>query len=130
MLVSQNKTDLQFPKHQRLTHKKRIAELFADGVSVKAFPFRLKFLTNSLAYHRILIGVPKRNIPLASNRNRIKRVMREIFRLNQHQLKANPNHFDILFIFTGKELPNFNLVEYKFLHLIEKIKEKGTQDKN
>ena len=121
MLDLQNKTNFQFPKHQRLTHKKRIAELFADGISIKAFPFRLKYLTNTLTHHRILIAVPKRNVPLASNRNRIKRLMREAFRLNQKHLKSNPSYFDILFIFTGKEQHDFKLVENKLLHLIEQI---------
>lgn len=121
MLNENNIVKFKFPKQQRLTHKKRITELFVDGISVKAFPFRIKFLSNTLTYHRILMAVPKRNIPLANNRNTIKRLMREAFRLNQHQLIANPEHLDILLIFTGREKPHFTEVENELLKLFQKI---------
>lgn len=121
MLNTEHQANFKFPKHQRLTHKKRIAQLFADGKSVKAFPFRTKFLPNHLAHHRILIAVPKRNIDLASNRNYIKRLMREAFRLNQHQLNTSPHHIDLLFMFTGKEKPTYTEVEKKLIQLFEKI---------
>ena len=121
MLNVQKKHSFRFPKQKRLTHKKRIAELFEDGISAKAFPFRAKFLPNTLNFHRVLMAVPKRNIPLATNRNTIKRLMREAFRLNQHKLNELPNHLDVLLIFTGREKPNYTEVEAKLLKLFNKI---------
>lgn len=128
MLHPQSHISFQFPKKQRITHKKRIAQLFAEGVPAKAFPFRVQFLLNDLAYHRILIAVPKRNVPLATNRNHIKRLMREAFRLNQQHLKTT-SHIDLLFIFTGKEKPTYSEIERKLIKLFDKIQIQATPSK-
>lgn len=130
MLNIKNKADFSFPKQQRITHKKRIAELFEKGISAKAYPFRAKFLPNAYAFHRVLIAVPKRNVPLASNRNHIKRLMREAFRLHQHQLKTSPQHIDLLFIFNGKKKPTYDEVEKKLIQLFKTIQTQLTSAKN
>lgn len=128
MQQSEPQIQFQFPKKQRLTHKKRIAQLFAEGVPAKAFPFRVQFLANDLSHHRILIAVPKRNVPLATNRNHIKRLMREAFRLNQQHLKTK-SHIDLLFIFTGKEKPTYSEIERKLIKLFDKIQIQATLSK-
>ena len=120
-MVDKQKLNFTFSKNQRLTHKKRITELFDKGISAKAYPFRIKFLSNTLAFHRVLIAVPKRNVPLASNRNHIKRLMREAFRQHQHKLNSLPQHIDLLFIFTGKEKTNYQGVETKLLKLFHTL---------
>lgn len=130
MLQNQVTPHFKFPKHQRLTHKKRIAELFAVGLTQKSYPFRLTYLPNSLSYHRVLIAVPKRNIPLACNRNQIKRWMREAFRLQQHQLDFTSHCFDMVFSFNAKQKPNYLTVESKFIHLIQQLNTETTSKKS
>ena len=55
---------------------------------------------------QVLIAVPKKNLPLAVDRNRMKRLIREAFRLSKHEIvdeySKTGKHLDIAFIFMGK----------------------------
>ncbi len=62
--------------------------------------FRFKGLNllvckNELPYSRIGIVISKKQIPKAVDRNRIRRVVREYFRVNQHELAIC---FDFIFV--------------------------------
>lgn len=124
MLKQVAQKDFTFPKKQRLTHKKRIAELFTVGNSLKAFPFRVKYAVNGLGFHRVLVSVPKRNIALASQRNHIKRLMREAFRLHQHQLQTHPHYMDIIWVYHGKDKPTYAQVATQLSKLFLMIMKK------
>jgi ribonuclease P protein component len=68
--------------------------------------------------HRFGISV-KRKIGNSVERNYIKRRMREIFRLNQHQIV---NHFDIWLVMKKPFYrENADQIEYHFLKILHKI---------
>ena len=74
-------------KEERLKSRKLIEKLYKEGNSVKAFPLRIFFLqTKHTSNYPAQAGfsVPKRNFKLAVDRNRIKRLMRECYRLQKH----------------------------------------------
>lgn len=50
---------------------------------------------NELPYSRIGIVIPKKQIPRAVDRNRIRRIVREYFRVKQHELAIC---FDFIFV--------------------------------
>lgn len=56
------------------------------GKRAKSFHFGLNFAPNGLEYHRLGLVVQKRFWPSAVRRNRIKRVIREWFRLNKGEI--------------------------------------------
>ncbi len=99
-----------YPKSEKLKSKKRIERLFDEGKSVKAFPLRMVYmpveeLTNSRGQAvplQVGVSVSKRNFKLAVSRNRIKRLMRESYRLHKHILTDNVP-FIMLIIYTGRE---------------------------
>lgn len=73
-------------KEEKLKSKKAIEQLFAEGIRIKSHPFQLIFLQKEHnAEFPIKVGftVSKRTIKLAVNRNRIKRLMREVYRKNK-----------------------------------------------
>ena len=74
-------------KKERLKSKKLIEKLYAEGKSIKVFPFRMVFLqvqhTSDFPF-QVGFSVPKRNFKLAVSRNRIKRLMRETYRLQKN----------------------------------------------
>ncbi len=94
-------------KEERLKSKKLIERLYKEGNSVKAFPLRMIFLQTehiSKFPSQVGVSVPKRNFKRAVDRNRIKRLMRESYRLQKEIVYNNlekPYVFMISYI--GKE---------------------------
>ena len=78
-----------FPKKEKLTSKIIIDRLFKDGQSRFKYPFRILFLSDEVysePFPQLVISVSKRNFKRAVNRNRIKRLIREAYRLQKHEL--------------------------------------------
>lgn len=82
-----------FHKSERLCSKKLIAQLFIKGNrGFSRFPFRFIWVPAVLDAPvpvQVLFVVPKRNFPNATSRNRIKRQLRECYRLHKPALYQN-----------------------------------------
>lgn len=90
-------------KDERLHGKKDISELLAKGKFRTNGSIRYCFRPdNGLTYSRMMVSVPKRLFRRAVRRNRIKRLVRESFRLQKHLL-AGDSGVDVLFIYNSKE---------------------------
>ncbi len=78
---------------------------------------------NNLKASRIGLSVPKKNVSKASSRNRIKRLLREAYRLNKTKLAGA---FDIVVFLRNKQpirgkIPfSFKQVEAELLSLLKK----------
>lgn len=110
----------QFPKQFRLKNKTEITRLFNEGKEIKVFPIKLLYLETS-SCTKAVFSVPKRNFKHAVVRNRIKRQMREAFRLMQPLPINKPYLLFILYI--GSKKPLFvNVAEAleKALNKVEK----------
>jgi len=96
---------------EKLKSKKLIEQLFAEGQSVSVFPLRLVYLQVHFKEDLIAktgVSVSKKNFKSAVDRNRIKRLLREVYRLNNADYLNNiskPYAFMILYI--GNEKPTF-----------------------
>ena len=113
-----------FPKSEKLCKRKLISQLFAEGKSVQSYPLKMLFLpVKELdVQFQLLITVPKRSFKKAVLRNRIKRLIRENYRLQKHLLKEKTSEkFIFAIIFTGKELPDFKLIEKKLVECFDKF---------
>ena len=99
-----------FSKPEKLCSQTQIDRLFSEGKSLSSHHFRLIYTETEPTLQppvKILIAVPKKNIKLAVNRNRMKRLIREAYRISKHNLLETYAragiHCDIAFIFTGKK---------------------------
>ncbi|MDV7186505.1 ribonuclease P protein component [Lutibacter sp. TH_r2] len=119
-------------KEEKLKSKKQIEHLFLNGNRVKNFPFHLIYFEEKHYAEfpiKIAFSVPKRNIKLAVNRNRIKRLMREIYRLNKYKISENISEkYKFMIIYMAKEEMNYKSMELSFLKLIEKFQTKINVD--
>lgn len=107
-----------FTKEERVTGKRRIETLFAQGNSFMAYPFRVIYLERvpyPLTLASILITVPKKRVRSAVQRNRVKRLAREAYRLNKHILNPialrEDKGIDIAFIYVIEGIADFTIVE-------------------
>ena len=97
-----------YGKQEKLKSKKAIEELFIEGISVSSYPLRLIFLkksNDSSVPIKLGMSVPKRKVNKAVHRNRIKRVLREVYRLNKLEFTndLDDQYIAMLLFLDGKE---------------------------
>lgn len=121
-----------FKKKERLCSKKSIDFLFKNGSSFFSYPFNVKWqITNQLSEipSEILIVVPKRNFKKATDRNHIKRLIREAFRLKKEiltQFLLNENkHIQFALIYSEKEFLIFKSLEDKIILTLQRLIKKA-----
>jgi ribonuclease P protein component len=118
-----------FRKNERLFLQREIDALFESGNSLKAFPLRVIFLEQPLKENdtpvSILISVPKKRFKRAVHRNRVKRLIRESYRLNKTALTAScvqcHTRLLIAFVYISDKIVDFNEMESAVKNALEKL---------
>jgi ribonuclease P protein component len=130
----QPRSENTFSKKDRLSGRTVIGSLFDKGHSFNVFPLRVIWLPeNSRAALQAGVAVSSRHFKRAVDRNRIKRMMKEAYRLQKFPLKqhlVNSNkQLSVFFIFIGNEIPAFDQLFPAMEKVIRKLTEL-TSDKN
>ncbi|MDX1766596.1 ribonuclease P protein component [Arenibacter troitsensis] len=114
-----------FPKKEKLKSKKLIEQLFAEGIGVTNYPIKLVYLKTSYeddSKCKVGVTASKRNFKSAVKRNRIKRLMRESYRLNKHLIFNNiEGNFAFMFLYLGKEMPSQTKITDAMIPLMRKF---------
>ncbi|WP_342769427.1 ribonuclease P protein component [Mucilaginibacter oryzae] len=118
-----------FKKEERLCNKRLIDKLFHNGSSFLCYPFRVSWLLNTepqLYPAQILFSVSKKRYKHAVDRNTIKRLMRETYRLNKQQqlyqaLQLADKKVLISVGYVGKEIEPYLFLEKKMLKLLNQL---------
>ncbi|MBO6191193.1 MAG: ribonuclease P protein component [Prevotella sp.] len=122
-----------FRKRERLVSLRLIDELFGGGHSrsVAAFPLRAVFMQRPRGAHdeplQMLISVPKKFFHHAVDRNRVKRQVREAWRLHKSLLAealASDKQLLIAFVWTSDTLLPTSAVAERVANLTRRITEK------
>jgi ribonuclease P protein component len=122
-------------KEERLKSRKQIEQLFDKGKSFVVAPFRIYFIVNSESpiqkdesRLKFGTGVSAKNFKKAVDRNRIKRLTREAWRLQKNEIREKTSEkqkqLNVFFIYTGKELPDFKTVKEKVAIALKKLADK------
>ena len=118
-------------KVERLDKKKIIEKMFAGGSrSFSVFPLRVVYLPveELEADASILISVSKRRFKRAVKRNRVKRQIREAYRVNKHELLnilvERKCRLAIAFIYLSDQLVESSIIEDRFWMALGRITEK------
>lgn len=119
-----------FGKKEKLKSRKRIEELFLNGKNFSVFPLRVTYQFSPSEETAVQVGVTagKRYFKKAVDRNRIKRLIREAYRLQKHELaevlKQKQQRCSLFFMYVDKTIPSFPVVKdamNKCLKRLEKL---------
>jgi ribonuclease P protein component len=114
-------------KKERLKSRKQTELLFSEGKKFTITPFRIHYSLDKAKKSTLQFGagVSKKNFKKAVDRNRIKRLMRESYRLQKkiikEKLEENNYQLNLFFIYTGKELPDYHDVYEKTGKVLDKL---------
>jgi ribonuclease P protein component len=118
-------------KKEKLKSRKQIDTLFATGKSFTVFPIRVtyRFLsaeTDPLA--QIGVTVSKRYFKKAVDRNKVKRLLREAYRLQKmelaSQLQQSKLKAYVFFIYTDKTIVSFDIFKSAMSSCLRKLQNK------
>lgn len=128
-----------FSRKEHLKGRKLIQTLFRKGKAFSVFPLKVYYLPLAAipnqAPVRAGFSAPARTFRKAVQRNRIKRQMREAYRLQKHELQqktsATGQSLALFFIYTGKKIPAYPLLFEKMqvsLNLLMKALQEKVQN--
>jgi ribonuclease P protein component len=120
--------NLRLQKHEKLKSSKTIEALFLEGKTLTKFPVKVFYLPiENAKTSRVAFAVPKRSFKLAVTRNRIKRQLREAYRLQKQTTSLNSgSKFAMLFLYISKDKPQYSHLEASIGVLLKKmVKEAG-----
>jgi len=122
-----------FPKAEHLKSRKAIEQLFKTGKSFFVHPYKVFYLVQKddaaaeKEFYPIKAGfaASSRNFKHAVDRNRVKRIGRENYRLQKHPLisllKDKEMQMQVFFVYTDKTLPTFEITAKKMQVCLNKL---------
>lgn len=118
-----------FPKSEHLCGVKSIEKLHTQGNAFVSYPFRIVYiLVNDEAEDipvRAMVSVSKKKFKKAVDRNRVKRLMRETYRLNKSQLieliSENDLRLHLAFQYISDEIMPYSEMNNKMQKTLERL---------
>lgn len=113
-------------KSERLKSRKQIDGLFESGRKISVFPFRLLYQLEAEGKDlKAGFGISSKNFPRAVDRNRIKRLCRESYRLQKKELesviRANNRLLHLFFIYNSKEILPYETLSAHLKQVLDKL---------
>src|SRR2546423_1950027 len=119
--------EFSFGRKERFKSRKQIDKLFAYGQSISCFPLRVtyKFLPTEKEWlMQAGVTASKRFYKKAVDRNRLKRLMREAYRLQKSELsellKQKSKNCYLFFIYTDKTIASYDVIKEAMQNCLKK----------
>lgn len=123
---------LTYPHKEKLKSEKLISQLFLEGKSVSAYPLRMVYLKTHFEENvniKAGVSVSKRHFKKAVDRNRIKRLLREAYRLQKGSFFNNmTTQYAFMILYIGKEKPTYVEIDIKIKQLLQKFIENSSKE--
>lgn len=118
-----------FRKEERLSGVRSVERLFTEkSGSIFVYPLKITW-----CYHhddaapavRVLLAVPKKRFRQANDRNRVKRILREVYRKNGHPIQeyltSKERKMDMSLSYVGEKALKLQEVERIFLSIVNRF---------
>lgn len=106
-----------FGRKEKLKSRKQIESLFLSGKNFSIFPLRVtyQFVPSEEAIVQVGVTAGKKYFKRAVDRNHIKRLIREAYRLQKNELvetvKQKGQKGSLFFVYTGKTIAPFEVLK-------------------
>lgn len=112
-----------FSKQERLCSQKLVDALFQSGERLMVFPYSIRWMVANET--QVLISAPKRKFRHAVDRNRVKRLTRECYRLHKPELYAmleqHGVHIAIAITYIHTEILDFRTLQHRFDKILQQL---------
>jgi ribonuclease P protein component len=115
-------------RYERLKSRKQIDLLFSQGTHLNIFPLRVSYISGKEARDEPLqfgVGVSGRWFKKAVDRNRVKRLVRESWRVQKNGLKQilleKQLNMIVFIVYTGRDLPEYDQIHASTARVIENL---------
>ena len=118
------KMDHKLPKSEKLHSFGAIRRLFTEGRGGFVYPLRYVVYADSAeeVQAEILFSTPKKFLKRANKRNKIRRRMREAYRLNKQILESGtPRYLQVALIYSSKEMLDYKTIENATKRILENL---------
>ena len=112
---------------EKLKSRKLLNQVFAEGKSLHAFPLKVTYTSidsDVASAAKIGVGVSSRHFKKAVDRNRVKRLLREAYRLQKFiLLEKLPEKklLSVFILFVGKDISETSMIPEKMQLILEKL---------
>lgn len=112
---------------EKLKSRKLLNQVFAEGKSLNVYPLKITYTLKEIdtsSNAQIGVGSSSRHFKKAVQRNRIKRLLRESYRLQKHSLLDSlPENKQLIafVLFVGKDMSETALIPEKMKLLLDKL---------
>ena len=110
-------------KNERLSSKIKIEQLFEEKNTFVQEDIKVYWnIVNSENDNiTVLFSVPKKIVPLATKRNKIKRLLRESYRIHKSILNHNKLELNLGFICLSSNFDDMNKIEEKIKLILHRL---------
>ena len=109
-----------FPKSEKLCGQISIDHLYRHGKRFVAWPLRVTYLPIDSAT-QVLVWAPKSLFKKAVDRNHLRRLMREAYRLNKDIIGGDNAHYQLAFNYIDKEKQPYAIIEKAICKALKRI---------
>ena len=88
-------SDGKFRKREHILKSKDFRTVYKKGLSVKSGPLVLCYAPNNFTHNRLGFSISARNTKLAADRNRARRLFREVYRKHKSGIRRS---FDLVIV--------------------------------